>query len=138
MSFHSEHTGIPIAILSAAGIVVGEGFNQSDGASAPYNVETLVQTYTVPVDTTFNLQRIDVGGTLAAKFTVYVTPNGGSPGVYAVKRTNPNALNDTVELDTTDSAKQSFDAGDTIEIKVLHQNHLTGDFESRIQGQENT
>lgn len=137
MSFNSTHTGIPIAILAAAGVTSGEGLNQSNGVTGVlYNTETSVQSYTVPSTKTFNLQRIDIGGTLAAKFLVYLTPSGGSPEIIAVRRTSDKQPNDTIEFDTTDLAKQSFDAGDKLEVKVLHQNHLNGDFEARIQGME--
>lgn len=141
MSFHSEHSGIPIAILSTFGVQIGEGINQSDGIlGVLFNVETLVLSFTVPSGQSFNLERIDVGGTLAAKFTVYLTPSGDPVETIAVRRTNQNQLNETIEFDTADLAKQSLEDGDKIEIKVVHQSHLPsgGDFEARLQGQANT
>jgi hypothetical protein len=135
MSFQSEHTGIPINILAASGVQVGQSYTQfNEIDTIPSNALSSIGSYIVGAGQQFNLERVEFGGTVAAKFGVYVTPNGGGEVLSGAKRTTPVSLSGVFEYDTSDQAKQTLQAGDEINIKVIHETALNGQFEIRLQG----
>lgn len=92
--------------------------------------ETTILTYPVPAGKTAFLSRIDVSGENIARYEVYVDGD-----LIARKRTwHGQGLNDT--FDFTLSARRGLrvEAGEIIEVKVLHERPFAGVFEARLQG----
>lgn len=92
--------------------------------------EATILTYTVPIATDFHMQKIDVSGTNIATFNIYVNTI-----IQARQRTYfGGSLN--VNFDFSNVAKKGYplEAGDIVEIKVIHSRPEAGDFDARLQG----
>ena len=100
----------------------------SESSSIAIGVETLINTYTVPVGKCFKLKMCHVSGTNVSIFKVKI--NGSTISTKRIWWNSWNAdflFNDEVT-----------DAGDVIEVYVTNNSAtaMVGDYESNIQGNE--
>jgi len=91
-------------------------------------VQTTVLSHTVPPATYLTIDRIDVGGENIAKWEVYI-----NAVKIATRRTYwGDGMNESFIM-----GGLKADAGDTIEVKVLHDRPFSGDFEANLIGKSN-
>lgn len=95
---------------------------------------TMIVSYTVPVGKVALLQRAEASGENIGKYTLSIN---GSP--IDVKRTYfSGSYNVQFEFTTGQENGLSMQAGDQIEIEILHNRPFLGDFDGRIQVYEVT
>lgn len=87
-------------------------------------------SYTVPALKVLYLTRIDVSGNNIAKYDVLL-----DAVVAARKRTwMGSPLNESFDFNESLARGVKLLAGQTLEVKVLHERPYVGDFEARLQG----
>lgn len=105
----------------------GEVFNEYDTAlSVAKDSPTIITTYIVPAGKATHLKLVEVSGSNRSTFTI--KKNGQA---MAVKRTRTNELNEEFEFHNL-----KIDAGDRIDVEVVHSRGSLGDYEARILGNE--
>ena len=89
---------------------------------------TTILTYIVPLATTANLQKVEVSGTNIAAYTVVInTVTQNKLYTYF------NNLNSAFDFMGNGQSGYPLVAGDTVQIKVIHNRPDLGDFNSRLQ-----
>lgn len=111
----------------AGGIPVNE-FSQISSVIA--NTLTTILTYTVPPLFSGTLFRIELGGNNIATYEIYINAL-----IEARVRTwFSTSLTQVCEFSSGASGFK-LDAGDIVEVKVIHDRPFLGDFEARLQAQ---
>lgn len=92
------------------------------------SVLTTISTLTIPIGKTAKFERVSVAGTNSAIFEIYV-----NNVIFDRKYTSTFQFNE--DFDFVDSKNNGIplNAGDIIEIKVVHYKSSLGDFNARIQ-----
>lgn len=100
----------------------------SEVTSVASSVLTTIQTYIVPLAATNHLQKVDISGTNIAAYTVVI--NGITQNkVY----THFNNLNSVIDFMGNGQNGYPLTAGDIVQIKVIHNRPMLGDFNCRLQ-----
>lgn len=96
-------------------------YNQVLSVATSVNTTVISKTIT---DTNFFLDRIEVGGSNKAIYTILINAS-----IVGLKRTYYTYLNESFSF-----SELKLNTGDTIEVKALHERPVVGDFEARIIG----
>jgi len=97
--------------------------------SVPSGADTLVATYTVPLNKTFHLRHCMVSGTNIGVFTLKAADNS-----IAKKRTYFTKFNEDFFFESDVSEGIKLTAGQTVKVYVRHSRPVVGDFNASIYG----
>ena len=117
-------------VIVESGIGSSTPVNQFNAiTSAASGISTLLLSYTVPVGYTANMFRIEYGGDNIGQFDVHV-----NSALVARRRTYfGGELADTFEFAANGANGYPLNAGDIVQLYVLHNRPFLGNFEARIQ-----
>jgi hypothetical protein len=115
----------PLYVTFTDGTGEADAYIFDETADVDADVLTKILTYTVPPVTEFNISSIICSGDNTAKYTVKINDNSNK-----VKRSYYGA---TLNVEFNYNSFK-LDAGDKVEVFVVHHAVMAGDFEATIEG----
>jgi len=115
-----------VTIVPNSPKVIKQVFNTVTSVSS--SILTTILSYTVPIGKTDFLGKIQVSGTNIAQYDVYLNSI-----LFSRQRTYfGGSLNALFDYDFEQESGYQLNAGDNIQVKVIHTRPTLGDFEARL------